>query len=929
MSDVDIKIRLEAAKAEAQLAKFNAQLGITAEKEKQAQLQTDILQSKLRRLDEAAQTKTKTLNTLNIAFASFIGNITSRAVSAGITSIINGVRGLIGAGKDFEAGLIQIAKTTGLGEQATKLLGDRITDISKRVPVATESLLEIATVAGQLGIKGVDNIAAFTETLAKLQLATDIAGQEGSQSVARILTVTGELEQNGTDNIEKFGSVITKLGNDFAATEAQILEIGNKVAQGTVAYQLASEDVLALSTAFKVTGSEAEVSGTTAAKVFEILGKATVEGGENLTRLAEATGISREAFQQLFKDDPVAAFARFAEGLKNTGLEGAELTSKLRELGITDTRVLRTLTPLISNYEVLGRSINTARKEAVDRNALEEETQKATNSLAADLTDLSNTFKALGKELFKTFGPALRSIVQGLTDFIDFSIKSTDQLVTFTLVAGTTGFAALTLAGKLGTLSGALGLVTVAARAAWVALTGPVGIAASIALGLGLIAVKFKEVADANREAQQSFQETETLNSLAEGYANADKETKTFLDTLSSSTGIYQGLEIPLAEHRTSLDAVSESYVTINNKLDSYVQAVKKSTELATLFERDRVKELSKFFTDEEKLRLQSKFATLSNKQEIEAFENFVFQEGKRRREQEYAAVIGLDRATLDAKKQQQKQLEELRQGQFDFEKSLRDQEWKEQEELRVATEERILAQQQTELARQTEEQIALDSQLAAYQEYFTRREQAEIQAAIRSAKTETQKQLLIEKALKAGADRQRQLEETKNQAILNSTAGFFGALAAVARTGTGKSFEIFKAAAIAQTVISTYAAITKTLQEPTLPFPANKIQAAAIGIQGFANVRAITSQSPGFEQGGIVPGTSFTGDNVTARVNSGEMILNRQQQQELFKVANGQSTESSQKEIVVYTTVELDGEKIGESVSRQVANGLVLGEVQ
>ena len=34
---------------------------------------------------------------------------------------------------------------------------------------------------------------------------------------------------------------------------------------------------------------------------------------------------------------------------------------------------------------------------------------------------------------------------------------------------------------------------------------------------------------------------------------------------------------------------------------------------------------------------------------------------------------------------------------------------------------------------------------------------------------------------------------------------------------------------------------------------------------------------------GGIVPGSSFTGDNMLARVNSGEMILNQQQQAQLL----------------------------------------------
>jgi hypothetical protein len=41
------------------------------------------------------------------------------------------------------------------------------------------------------------------------------------------------------------------------------------------------------------------------------------------------------------------------------------------------------------------------------------------------------------------------------------------------------------------------------------------------------------------------------------------------------------------------------------------------------------------------------------------------------------------------------------------------------------------------------------------------------------------------------------------------------------------------------------------------------------------------------FESGGIVPGSSTVGDRVLARVNSGEMILNKRQQSHLFRMIN------------------------------------------
>lgn len=69
---------------------------------------------------------------------------------------------------------------------------------------------------------------------------------------------------------------------------------------------------------------------------------------------------------------------------------------------------------------------------------------------------------------------------------------------------------------------------------------------------------------------------------------------------------------------------------------------------------------------------------------------------------------------------------------------------------------------------------------------------------------------------------------------------------------------------------------------------------AAAVPVVGWINaiaaVAAITTalaSIPKFATGGIVDGSSFYGDKVLARVNSGEMILNRSQQKNLFNLIN------------------------------------------
>lgn len=95
---------------------------------------------------------------------------------------------------------------------------------------------------------------------------------------------------------------------------------------------------------------------------------------------------------------------------------------------------------------------------------------------------------------------------------------------------------------------------------------------------------------------------------------------------------------------------------------------------------------------------------------------------------------------------------------------------------------------------------------------------------------------------------------------------------------------------------------ILETLANLALSFSQAMIQAAsmgpwawiAFGIAGVAQLAAMISQikgmvSGGFAEGGVVPGSSFSGDKLLARVNSGERILTAKQNENLEKIANSQ----------------------------------------
>src|SRR6056300_520698 len=142
---------------------------------------------------------------------------TSKAIAASFAVTAASLGGSLAAFAKYETGLIKVGKTADLQGKELKVFGKEITNLSGTIPLSTRELLDLASSAAQLGVKGKDNIIKFTETVAKLGTATDIVGEEGSRAIARLLNITGE----GVQTVDKFAAIITRLGNNVAASESE------------------------------------------------------------------------------------------------------------------------------------------------------------------------------------------------------------------------------------------------------------------------------------------------------------------------------------------------------------------------------------------------------------------------------------------------------------------------------------------------------------------------------------------------------------------------------------------------------------------------------------------------------------------------------------------------------------------------------------
>jgi hypothetical protein len=135
-------------------------------------------------------------------------------------------------------------------------------------------------------------------------------------------------------------------------------------------------------------------------------------------------------------------------------------------------------------------------------------------------------------------------------------------------------------------------------------------------------------------------------------------------------------------------------------------------------------------------------------------------------------------------------------------------------------------------------------------------------------------------KDLHKADDRWAKTENLKKYANeLNHVGDAFGSLSELA--GAAGMKEAALAFAIAKIIAGGAAAIAEAFATETWVGGI----AAAVGVAASiaSTIASFNSTANKYATGGIVPGSSYRGDNVRALVNSGEMILNRGQQRNLF----------------------------------------------
>ncbi len=319
---------------------------------------------------------------------------------------------------DFNNNFADVRKTVdGTDAQLNKIKQDIIdmttVDINghSAIPQTTAELTELAAAGGQLGIK-TENISSFTETMAMMGSATNLAGEEGAKTLARFMNVANVSQ----DKVQNLGSSIVDLGNHFATTEAEIAAMAQRMGATGTAVGISAQDILAYSTALSSLGVEAEAGGSSISRIWMDIQTQVSTGGELLGEFAKVSGKTTKEFAEGWKNDASGTFKDFVDGLSKS----KDLVGTLKNLGFDNILDLQALQKLAGpqGIQLLTDALQRSNNAWSENTALVNEFENKAGTTASKIQVMKNNLVEAGRSLGETFLP---SINNGVTDIKNFA----------------------------------------------------------------------------------------------------------------------------------------------------------------------------------------------------------------------------------------------------------------------------------------------------------------------------------------------------------------------------------------------------------------------------------------------------------------------------------------------------------------------------
>jgi phage-related tail protein len=264
----------------------------------------------------------------------------------------------IKAAVDFESAMAEVKKVVDFeAPDGLIKLGDTIKQMSRDIPISAEGLAQITAAGGQLGIKEKD-LAAFTETVAKMSTAFDMTADEAGQAMAQLSNVF----QIPITDMKNLGDAINHISNNIAAKAKDIIPALNRAGGSVRQFGLEADQAAALVGTLISMGQMPEKAGTAVSAMLMRLQTAEKQGQKFKGALREI-GLSAEDLTKKTGEDAQGAILMFFEAMQKEFANRAATTANnfqlLKNTFVeTGMNIGETLLPALNDIVGTLRSIS-------------------------------------------------------------------------------------------------------------------------------------------------------------------------------------------------------------------------------------------------------------------------------------------------------------------------------------------------------------------------------------------------------------------------------------------------------------------------------------------------------------------------------------------------------------------------------------------
>ena len=579
---------------------------------------------------------------------------------------------------DFESAFTGVEKTVDGTEQQMAELKQGIRDMAKEIPSSTTEISAVAEAAGQLGIK-TENILSFSKAMIDLGNSTNLSAEEAASQLARFANIM----QMSQEDFDKLGSSIVDLGNNFATTEADIVDMAMRLAGAGKQVGLSEGQVLGLATALSSVGIEAEMGGSAISKAMVKMQNAVEQGGTELNTVLKKTGkslrdlelmsandsmgfkelsqsigmtstevkqlitagtnledfakiseMTTEQFKKAWKEDAAGALSAFIKGLGDAESKGESAITMLSEMGLTEVRLRDSLLRAANAGNLFNEALETGTKAWEDNTALSNEANKRYGTLKSKIEIVVNKLKDFAITIGNKLMPSITNVTDKIGDFAKWIENLSDEQVDNIVKIGLMVTALGPLISFFGKITSTVGRVVKGIGTFTTALEVASGTAKTTSTAVNLLAKVIGGIASPIGLSCTLI--GAAIAGIAISAQDSTKQTKeAFSNMGNSATDFVKGLDTAtshLSAFNSTLFASSEEQQKLQEQMQEIqkgiTQICKTASDERRGYTQEEITQLDEYFTKlrdlkNQELAIQSSIATAITQQATSNAQSF------------------------------------------------------------------------------------------------------------------------------------------------------------------------------------------------------------------------------------------------------------------------------------------------------------------